>query len=257
LLKQLGDIMEKYSIETLKNASQKLYTLSDKVQRYSDLNARLTYLREEEKKLNDKMDKNPYRSSFLWGFIGLGIGVFIVPVIATFTSFVVMGLFDKVDKSLGDLAFAYGFLMIPFRIIIYGVIGYFFVVLISYIIMRVTNHKETYYDDLKEKLSVNASEQLRISNEMTNLLTELRSKNSVLPYIPQPYQYPIAIRKFGDYFFQGRAKNIQEAANLFEEEKRYLEQQRQLQQINDNIVALEVSSAFDDMVDAIFLASLM
>ena len=85
------------------------------------------------------------------------------------------------------------------------------------------------------------------------------SKESLLPRIPQPYQNAYATKKFGDYFMQGRATCIKEAANLYEEELRYNQQQQQLRQINSAIVTNNtinaVGMAADAITDILFIAS--
>lgn len=249
--------MEKYSPDTLRNASQGLYNLSEQVQKYYDAVGRLNRLTVERSNLDKKLNKNPYAVSFAFGGIGAGLGLTVMQVIAFLTNSLAYTAALKIDSGLAELVLTYLIIMTPLRLIIYPVLFYFIVVLISFLIMKFTGYKESYSEKIKSEISENKLNQLRVKNEINHTLNALRGEKSILPYIPQPYQYPEAIKKFGDYFAQGRAKTIKDAANLFEEEKRYIETQNQLRQINNNIAIANTMDAVDCVIDALFIASLM
>ena len=260
--------MENYSIDTLSKASNNMYKLSEEIQKYTNLRNTMDKLVKEYKKLKEDIKKNLHNMCYAHGGIAAGIGFIFLPFFMSLVWLIVGGLVyfygvgvrSEAISSFGN-SIAYGCFFYPVRIVAYPVIGFFATALASYGIMRMSRYKEKRKHKLEVEIAENESKQKQIQEEIDGMLDHFYSKESLLPRIPQPYQNAYATKKFGDYFMQGRATCIKEAANLYEEELRYDQQQQQLRQINSAIVTNNtlnaVGMAADAVTDILFIASFL
>lgn len=257
-----GVEMEGYSIQSLTQASQCMYNLSEQVSKYENLKKEIKKLTDEGTRLKNNSKKNPYNKAYVWGLIGLGVGIIGIPVfcmIGFIIAYLISELFFLFDAKLamnslyliGGLSFVFSAFL---PVIFYGVATG-----ITLYIMKKGKYGEKKEKEIKDKIWSNDEKQRCVQQETEDLLTVFNSGKSLLPYIPIPYQNSVAIRKFGDYFAQGRARNMQEAANLYEQDLRFEQQQKQLRQINNGIVANNtinaVGMAADVVTDIIFIAT--
>lgn len=260
--------MENYSIDTLSKASNNMYKLSEEIQKYTNLRNTMDKLVKEYNKLKEDIKKNPHNMCYAHGGIAAGIGFIFLPFFVSVAMLIIGGLIyfygvgtdSDLFVNLGD-AIAKGCIYYPVRIVLYPVIAFFVTALASYGIMRMSRYKEKRKNKLEVEISENESKQKQIQEEIDRMLDHFYSGESLLPRIPQPYQSAYATKKFGDYFLQGRASSIKEAANLYEEELRYDQQQQQLRQINSAIVTNNtlnaVGMAADAVTDILFIASFL
>lgn len=252
--------MENFSIESLTKASQCMYNLSEQVFRYEKLKKEMKRLTDEKSSLDSRLKTNPYAMSFLWGLIGFPVGTMGMLILGV-VNLLIFSLFGAVYHS--NNGFASFILMIWLILLIIQVLspalGYGIATGTAYLIMKLCDYKTSREKKIKEKIKINIGKQRQLQLGIDEMLTIFNSERCVLPYIPIPYQNSLAIRKFGDYFVQGRANSIKEAANLYEQDIRFEQQQRQLRQINNGIIAGNAINAAgmaaDVVTDIFFIAS--
>lgn len=260
--------MENYSIDMLSKASNNMYKLSEEIQEYTNLRNTMDKLVKEYKKLKEDIKKNPYNMCYAHGGIAAGIALFFLPIFVSLAMIVIGGLLFFFGAGTDSAMIAYlgrlivrGCIFYPVRVVAYPVIAFFVTALASYGIMRMSRYKDKRKHKLEVEISENEGKQKQIQEELDKMLDHFYSGESLLPRIPQPYQNVYATKKFGDYFMQGRATSIKEAANLYEEELRYENQQQQLRQINSAIVTNNtlnaVGMAADAVTDILFIASFL
>ncbi len=255
--------MENYSLETLSKASQSMYHLADQVLNYENLDKKMKRLNGEMTRLQKAGKVNPHNRVFLWGLIGLGVGTIGQPIfwVIEFVIYFIVATIASFNDGLYDMVISTFPVLILLINIVLPVVGYGSATIISYLIMKFSNYREKRKAKLERQILDIQDRQLKVQNEMDDLIEMFNNEKCLLPHIPIPYQYSIAIRKFGDYFAQGRANSIKEAANLYEQDLRYEQQQRQLQQINNGIVANNTinatCAAMDAVTDIFFIASFL
>ncbi len=260
--------MENYSIDMLSKASNNMYKLSEEIRIYTNLRNTMDKLVKEYNKLKEDIKKNPHNMCYAHGGIAAGIGFIFLPFFISLVWLIVGGLVYCYGVGVGSSSIssfggsiASGCFFYPVRLVVYPVTGFFVTALASYGIMIMSHYKEKRKHKLEVQISENYAKQVQIQEEIDSMLDHFYSEDSLLPHIPQPYQNEYATKKFGDYFMQGRATSIKEAANLYEEELRYENQQQQLRQINSAIVTNNtlnaVGMAADAVTDILFIASFL
>ncbi|SDJ31130.1 hypothetical protein SAMN04487760_10526 [Lachnospiraceae bacterium G41] len=250
------------SPEVLANASQTLYSLAEDVKKYEIIDAQLRKLETEYKKLSDSIKKNPHNMSYAYGGIGAGVGFLILPTIgSTISLFFGAAMSEIFNFDLFSYFLFFVLLGHFVRVIAYPIALFGIVSLTSYLIMKFSNYREKRRTKLQKDIDTNLDKQEELNAEKEKLLDFFYSGECPLSRIPQKYQNSFVISKFAEYFAQGRVERLKEAANLYEMEKIYEQQQRQLQQINNNIAvnnALNVVGVAADVVtDAFFFASFL
>jgi hypothetical protein len=244
------------SLSALTAASQKIGALADQVQEVETLQSNKTIVEKRIEENRKKKEEDPLKKSWAFGFIGLGVALIVAPIIYFFL-FIFGSILDNVNDSyLFTAIFMLGFL--PLIIGLYiacAIVLYFAIALISRAIMKSKHTTEKHIKKCEDLISADTAKLAQINQDIEAKTNVLLGEHSLLPYIPIPYQYSYALRKFSEYFLQGRAKSIQDAANLFEADKKFEAQQMQLNQIHGSIQTSNAINSANAAINAANMAA--
>ncbi len=204
--------------EEQKNIAKLMRMVSNISKKYPPL---LKEIKEKEIQLKKYQSKRTYKAAPTGGEVFLGVFLMLLILIPD-TIFVIIALFGMLAGWADGKVYAWAIITLVVSLIVFVVTIVVGVKLIKIVVKR---EKEKYEEEIKANEDKIKREYIpAIQARLSELYSAKQKMDAdpcwdVLKYVPELYQYDFALNKLAEYLETGRAEDMKEAMNLFEEEK--------------------------------------